>query len=40
MKTFKEFGEGWFDKKEKEDPDYEELKKLGLTKKAHKSVLT
>ena len=29
-KTFEEFRlEGWFDKKEKEDPDYEELKKLG-----------
>ena len=30
MKTFKEFKEGWFYKKEKEYPDYEELKKLGL----------
>ena len=31
MKTFKQMRtEGWFDKKEKEDPDYEELKKLGL----------
>ena len=30
MKTFKQIRtEGWFDKKEKEDPDYEELKKLG-----------
>ena len=28
-KTFAELREGWFDKKEKEDPDYEELKKLG-----------
>ena len=26
MKTFKQMRiEGWFDKKEKEDPDYEEL---------------
>ena len=30
MKTFKQIRtEGWFKKKEKEDPDYEELKKLG-----------
>ena len=29
-KTFAELREGWFDKKEKEDPDYEELKKLGM----------
>tara|TARA_Y100000034_G_C6642205_1_gene280760 strand:- start:232 stop:522 length:291 start_codon:yes stop_codon:yes gene_type:complete len=30
MKTFKEFNEGWFDKKEKEDPDEKELKDLGM----------
>ena len=41
MKTFKQMRiEGWFDKKEKEDPDYEELKKLVLTKKDHKCVLS
>ena len=31
MKTFKQIRiEGWFSKKEPEDPDYEELEKLGL----------
>ena len=30
MKSFNQYNEGWFDKKEKEDPDYEELQKLGM----------
>ena len=30
MKTYKEFNEGWFSKKEKEDPDQKELEKLGM----------
>ena len=30
MKNFKEFGEGFFSKKEKEDPDQKELEKLGM----------
>ena len=30
MKTYKEIREGFFSKKEKEDPDYEELKDLGM----------
>jgi len=28
MKTYKEFNEGWFSKKEKEDPDQKELEIL------------
>ena len=28
MKTYKEIREGWFDKKDKEDPDEKELKIL------------
>ena len=30
MKNFKEFGEGFFSKKEKEDPDQKELEDLGM----------
>ncbi len=30
MKTYKEFTEGWFSKKEKEDPDQKELERLGM----------
>ena len=30
MKTYTEFKEGWFSKKEKEDPDQKELEKLGM----------
>ena len=30
MKSFNQYNEGWLDKKEKEDPDYEELQKLGM----------
>ena len=30
MKTYKEIREGFFSKKDKEDPDYEELKDLGM----------
>jgi len=30
MKNFKEFGEGFFSKKEKKDPDQEELEDLGM----------
>jgi len=30
MKTYKEFNEGWFSKKEKEDPDQKELERLGM----------
>ena len=30
MKNFKEFGEGFFSKKEKKDPDQKELEDLGM----------
>ena len=30
MKTFTQYHEGWFSKKEKEDPDQKELEKLGM----------
>ena len=30
MKTFEQIREGWFDKKDKEDPDEKELKDLGM----------
>ena len=30
MKSFKSYHEGWFSKKEPEDPEEEELQKLGL----------
>ena len=30
MKTYTEFTEGWFSKKEKEDPDQKELEDLGM----------
>ena len=30
MKTYTEFKEGWFSKKEKEDPDQKELEDLGM----------
>ena len=30
MKSFNQYNEGWFDKKEKEDPDEKELQDLGM----------
>ena len=30
MKTFKNYHEGWFSSKEKEDTDQKELEKLGM----------